>query len=85
MRMHFAVTMTIGGGVPRAFISTMCPFFMQSIAFFAFSRAGIADDSAFSAVSFKCPASLAAILVFSSSSDAPYYSTSATADSSPTF
>tara|TARA_B110000503_G_scaffold128660_1_gene200006 strand:+ start:766 stop:960 length:195 start_codon:yes stop_codon:yes gene_type:complete len=63
----------------------ICPFFIQSIAFLAFSKAGIAYDNAFSAEAFKSPASEAAILVFSSSSEAPYYSTSATADSSPTF
>jgi hypothetical protein len=51
--MHFAVTTTIEGGVPKDFISTMCPFFIQSMAALDFSRAGMAEESAFSADSFN--------------------------------
>jgi hypothetical protein len=58
---------------------------MQSIAALDFSRAGIALANDFSAYSFKSPASLAATLVFSSSSDAPSCSISAAFDSSETF
>lgn len=83
--MHLAVIMTIVGGVPNDFISVIWPFFIQSIAFLAFSNAGIAEDNAFSADSFNSPASLAAIFVFSSSISAASFSTSATEDSSPTF
>lgn len=66
------------GGVPKDFISVIWPFFIQSMAFFAFSKAGIAEAKAFSAESFNSPASLAATLVFSSSSSAASFSVSAT-------
>ena len=58
---------------------------MQSMAASAFFKAGTAIAKDFSACSFKSPASFAATLVFSSSSFAAIYSTSADALSSPTF
>ncbi len=76
--------LTASGGEPKAFISPMCFFSMQSTADFAASRAGRASARALSQSAFSFPASFEASFVLASSMLAIYCCSSAKELSLPT-